>query len=86
MSTPSSTHESETHAGESSAHWSKRTLAMPLPSSVAVAETVAGSAVARLTGFGATTERDGSVLSTVTVITAEVNELPALSVVTTRRS
>ena len=59
---------------------------MPLPSSVAVAETVAGSAVARLTGFGATTERDGSVLSTVTVITAEVKELPALSVVTTRRS
>ena len=42
--------------GESSAHWSKRTLAMPLPASLAVAETVAGSAVARLTGFGATTE------------------------------
>ena len=37
VSTPSSTHESETQAGESSAHWSKRTLAMPLPASVAVA-------------------------------------------------
>ena len=86
MSTPSSTHESETQAAESSAHWSKRILAMPLPSSVAVAETVAGSAVARLTGFGATTESAGSVLSTVTVIAAEVKALPALSVVTTRRS
>ena len=86
VSRPSSTQESETHVGESSAHWSKRTLAMPLPPSVAVAETVAGSAVAMLTGFGAATESDGSVLSTVTVITAEVKTLPALSVVTTRRS
>ena len=86
MSTPRSTHESETQVGESSAHWSKRTLAMPLPASPAVADTVAGSAVATLTGFGATTERDGAVLSTVTVIAADVNALPALSVVTTRRS
>ena len=59
---------------------------MPVPVSVAVAETVAGSAVARLTGFGAITDTDGSVLSTVTVIDADVNGLPALSVVTTRRS
>ena len=86
VSRPSRTHESETHAGESSAHWSKRTFAIPLPSSVAVALTVAGSAVARLTGFGATTESAGSVLSTVTVIVGEVNVLPASSVVRTRRS
>ena len=59
---------------------------MPLPPSVAVAETVAGSADARLTGFGAETESDGSVLSTVTVIAPDVKELPAPSVVTTRRS
>jgi hypothetical protein len=32
------------------------------------------------------TERVGTVLSTVTVIEADVNALPALSVVTTRRS
>ena len=51
-----------------SVHCSKRTVAMPVPVSVAVAVIVAGSAVARLTGFGAETESVGSVLSTVTVI------------------
>ena len=86
MSIPSSTHESAVQAGESSAHWSKRTFAIPLPASLAVAETVAGSAIARLTGFGATTDSDGSALSTVTVITGDVKALPAPSVVTTRRS
>src|SRR5918993_5798877 len=86
VSTPSSTHESERHVAESSAHWSKRTFATPLPSSVATAVTVAGSAVATLTGFGATTDSAGSALSTVSVITGDVKELPALSVVSTRRS
>ena len=46
----------------------------------------AGSGVERLTGFGAETDRVGSVLSTVTVITGDVTEFPALSVVIARRS
>ena len=60
---------------------------MPLPASLAVADTVAGSAVASVDRVRRTlTESDGTVLSTVTVIAADVKALPALSVVTTRRS
>ena len=59
---------------------------MPVPVSEAVAVIDAGSGVERLTGFGAETDRVGSVLSTVTVITGDVTELPALSVVIARRS
>ncbi len=67
-------------------HWSKRTFAMPVPASVAVAEIVCGSADAMFTVVGASGVSAGAVLSTVIVIVADVNWLPALSVVTTRRS
>jgi hypothetical protein len=71
---------------EVSLHCSKLTEAMPVPVSSAIAVIEAGSGVARLTGLGTLTDSVGTVLSTVTVIAGDVNELPALSVVTTRRS
>ena len=87
MSTPSDVHVSTAHESSfATVHCSKLTLAMPLPASVAIATSGVGSAVAALTGFATLTESVGTVLSTVTVIVAEVKELPALSVVTTRRS
>ena len=57
-----------------------------ITSSVAVATSGVGSDVAALTGLATLTESAGTVLSTVTVIVPDVKVLPALSVVTTRRS
>jgi hypothetical protein len=67
-------------------HCSKLTEATPVPASVAVAVIASGSAEARLTGFGAVTDRTGAVLSTTTVREAETNVFPARSRVVTRRS
>jgi hypothetical protein len=86
VSSPRGVHVSEVQVAEVSLHCSKLTEAIPVPVSSAIAVTGAGSAVARLTGFGTLAERVGAVLSTVTVIAAEAKTLPALSVVTTRRS
>ncbi len=83
---PSGVHVSEVQVGEVSLHCSKLRKAIPVPVSEAVAVIDAGSGVERLTGFGAETVRVGSVLSTVTVISADVTELPAASVVIARRS
>ena len=79
VSTPSDVHVSA--AQESSfatVHCSKLTLAMPLPTSVAVATSGVGSDVAALTGLATLTASVGTVLSTVTVIVADVKVLPAL--------
>ena len=86
VSMPSGVHVSEVQVGEVSLHCSKLRKAIPVPVSEAVAVIDAGSGVERLTGFGAETVRVGSVLSTVTVIIADVTELPAASVVIARRS
>ena len=61
------------------------TVATPEPAS---AELLVSATVSRrfAPAAGAVTDPDGSVLSTRTVIAAEVKVLPALSVVTTRRS
>jgi len=85
VSTPSETQPAE-QVEPAARHCSKSTEATPVPASVAVALSVSGSALDVLTTAGALSVRVGAVLSTVTVRTGEVKELPATSRVIARRS